>query len=433
MQDSNVKKTPLTSGIDTLYYFAQSGGFYDEFYVSLMDAIEDKKAYFLSLNYTYHDNDIIVPINGIDVVYSGMGRDGFHWFAHEFFRAGFKDSEKSQNMHNIRIQLNAIGIYTLGIKSLIEYINTKFLEKLTMGYFPVTRIDLNTFVQHDFYYLRKEMILSKKKNHSANIGERSSGYRLETYYVGKKPFLLRIYDKHMELNGASQIKRELMHNHFGINGLDIEKPIFNVEFEMHREFLKQYGIDTIEDAISRSEVLFKSACDLVRLIDPDSISEKQHKNGNRKRAKTLSIWQEIKDSYSIKEFMQIDTPLEKIEKITYRYSLEDGEKSIKRVLMRLLMHSNRPTWLYLIDILESVKEDYDIKQSMKSLHKEEKVVRSFEEDLKHYSIEGLDILDEKLSKEMQSIPIKSPYYNELLHKYDQLYNEFVRRNLRPDF
>ncbi len=86
------------------------------------------------------------------------------------------------------------------------------------------------FIQHNFNYLKKEMILSKKKNHSANISERSTGYELETYYVGKKPFLLRIYNKLKELETASEIKRELMHNYFLVNNLDTRKPIFNVEF-----------------------------------------------------------------------------------------------------------------------------------------------------------------------------------------------------------
>ncbi len=147
MPYTHAKKTPQVSGIDALYYFAQSGGLYDQFFENILEQIEERKAYFSSLNYAYADNDIIIPVNGISVMYSGKGRDGFHWFAHEFFRAGFKDSEKSPNIHNIRIQLNAIGIYTLGIKSLIAYINTQFLDQLTMNYFPVTRIDLNTFVK----------------------------------------------------------------------------------------------------------------------------------------------------------------------------------------------------------------------------------------------------------------------------------------------
>ena len=153
MQSSIAEKLLYASGIDALYYFAQSGAFYDRLYEDIINQIEDKKAYFKSINYQYADNDIIVTINGIDVVYSGMGRDGFHWFSHDFFRAGFKDPEKGTNIHNIRIQLNAIGIYTLGLKSLIEYVNTKFLGEYTMKVFPITRIDLNMFIQHDFSYL----------------------------------------------------------------------------------------------------------------------------------------------------------------------------------------------------------------------------------------------------------------------------------------
>ena len=232
--DNQITSTPVVSGIDALQYFAQSGGNYDRFYEELMDQIEDKKAYFKKLNYAYADNDIIVTINEINeinVVYSGMGRDGFHWFYHDFFRVAFKDSEKSPNIQNIRVQVNAVGIYTLGLKSLIEYINKKFLFELTMNIFPITRIDVNMFVQHDFKYLRKEMILSKKKDHHSNIAEHASAYELETYYVGKKPFLLRIYNKRTELKQATQIKRELMHNHFGVNGLDMEQPIFNVVVE----------------------------------------------------------------------------------------------------------------------------------------------------------------------------------------------------------
>ena len=439
MQDSNVKNTPIVSGIDALYYFAQSGAFYDPFYESIIEKIEDKKAYFNSLNYAYADNDIIIQINGIDVTYSGMGRDGFHWFNHDFFRAGFKDSEKASNIHNIRIQLNAVGIYTLGIKSLLEYINTIFLKEITNKHYPITRIDLNMFVQHDFKYLRKEMILSKKKNHSANIGERSSGYELETYYVGKKPFLLRIYNKRKELQTASTLKRELMHNYFGVNGLDLEKPIFNVEFELHREFLKQYGIDTIEDVLERSEILFRQGCDLIRLIDTESITKKQLNSPNRKRADTLPIWEHIKESYKIKEFLQIDTPMEKVEKITQRYTQEDARSSIKRIITRLLIHGNSPTSLYFMEILQHAKADYELRQHMKFLHKnhEEKqeknaetLYEKFVAELRNYSDEGLVSLEEQLSIEMQDTNIKDPKYDPLSHQMIALYDEYEKRKMK---
>lgn len=431
MQDNHVKNIAFASGIDALYYFAQSGAFYDRKYEDIINQIEDRKAYFKSLNYQYADNDIIVNINGIDVVYSGMGRDGFHWFNHDFFRSGFKDPEKAMNIHNIRIQLNAVGIYTLGLKSLIEYVNKKFLGEFTMRVFPVTRIDLNMFIQHDFSYLRKEMILSKKQSHSANIGERSSGYELETYYVGKKPFLLRIYNKHKELTTASQIKREIMHNHFGINGMDLQEPIFNVEFELHREYLKTFGIDTIDDALIRAESLFKSSCDLIKLIDTESISEKQLNSPNRKRADILPIWEYIKENYSILEFMQVDTPLEKIERISFRYSLQDAEKSIKKVMTRLLVHHNEPTLLFFLDVLQKAKAEFELRKSMKNIHEEHKA-QTFEDDLKQYSDEGLWNLDNRLSIEMDGLDMDSPLYDDLSTKYIALTNEMQRRKLIPD-
>lgn len=421
--------TPVVSGIDAFQYFAQSGAFYDRFFLSLMDQIEDKKAYFKKLNYQYTDNDIIVKINDIEVQYSGMGRDGFHWFYHEFFRVAFKDTEKSPNIQNIRIQVNAVGIYTLGLKPLIEYINKVFLKDLTMNIFPITRIDLNMFVQHDFKYLRKEMILSKKKDHHSNIAEHASAYELETYYVGKKPFLLRIYNKRNELKQATQIKRELMINHFGVNGLDMDQPIFNVEFEMHREYLKTFGIDTVDQALQRAETLFKHACDQVRLLDLSTITEDQINTPNRRRADTLPIWKHIKDSYSIKEFMQIDTPLEKIEKITYRYSLEDAEKSIKKIITRLFIHDRQPTLQFFLDVLHKAQDDFELRQCIKNKFEDHQEEMSYENEVKNYSDEGLQNLEASLSREMHSYPKTDPQYQILFEKYLVVCRELDRRNL----
>ncbi len=435
MKKIDNKNTPQVSGIDALYYFAQSGGGYDNYFEDIINQIEDKKQEFSSFNIAYADTDIIVTVNDIDIKYSGMGRDGFLWFNHEFFRIGFKDSEKAQNIHNIRVQLNAIGIYTIGIESLLEYVNEQFLKGalLSERNFLITRIDVNMFIQHNFNYLKKEMILSKKKNHSANIGERSSGYELETYYVGKNPFMLRIYNKLKELESASQIKRELMFNYFGVNGLDTEKPIFNVEFELHREFLKRYGIESVKDALSRAKSLFELGCDLIKLLDISTLTEQQINSSNRKRADTLPIWQYISTHYDNKEFMQITTPLEKIEKISYRYTLEDARKPIKRHINRLLLHGNEPTALYFIALLQDAKEEFDTRLEMKRVHDEEKAKEkskpTFVDELKTYSDYGLKELDRRISIEMNGVMPDDKRYDELLYKYDEIHNELIKREL----
>lgn len=432
MKNVNKLNTPFVSGIDALYYFAQSGGGYDEFYEDIIEQIELKKQEFSILNYAYHDNDIILTINDIDIKLSGMGRDGFIWLNHEFFRIGFKDSEKAQNIHNIRVQLNAIGIYTIGIESLVEYVNEKFLKGALLNerYFPITRIDVNMFVQHNFNYLHKDMILSKKKNHSANITERSSGYELETYYVGKKPFLLRIYNKMKELESGSEIKKELMHNYFLINGLDTRKDIFNVEFEYHREFLKEYGIDTIQDALSRSKSLFEIGCKLIRLLDISTLTSEQIKSSNRKRADTLPVWEYIATNYDNKEFMQITTPLEKIEKLSYRYSLEDARKPIKRQITRLLLHGNAPTLFYFYELLQNSKEDFALREQYKKIQDEyREEIESVKEDFTSYSDEGLMNFEKRLSKEMSGIDIENVEYDSLVDTYNRLHDELIARNL----
>lgn len=424
---------PQVSGIDTLYYFAKSGGYYKEFYTDILNQINIKKQEFESLNYAYQESDIIVKINDIDIKFSGKARDGFLWFNHEFFRIGFKDAEKNKNINDICVQLNAVGIYTLGLSSLIEYVNKVFLDGATLdeNNFPITRIDVNMFIQHSFNYLTKEMIVSKKKNHEKNLGERSSGYELETYYVGKKPFRLRIYNKQIELKGARDTKRELMYNHFGVNGLDINEPIWNVEFEMHREFLKNYGIDTIEDALKRSNSLFKIACELVRLIDISSISDKQLNSKNRRLADTLPIWDYISSVYDNSDFMQVTTPLERVEKITYRYSLEDAKKSIKKVVKRLQIHSGSPTLFFFLEVLQEAEEEFELQQEIENICDEytSSQPTKIREDLSRYSNEGLKKYEKTLSASMNGLSPSADNYNELSILYLDVDSELTRRGL----
>lgn len=434
------KNIAYVCGVDALYFFVQSSAEYEDVYLDILNQIDQQEKAFKALNYPYQDNEIIVVINEIEIRYSGKGRDGFYWFNHEFFRVGFKDPEKNRTIHDIRIQLNAIGIYTIGIQSLIEYITEHFLKDMILKkrYFPITRMDLNMFIQHDFRYLCKEMVVSKKKNHSAKIGECSSGYELETYYVGKNPFMLRIYNKLKELKTASPKKKELMLNYFGVHGLDINEPIFNVEFEMHREFLKEYGIDTIEDALGRAQSLFELGCDLIKLIDINSITQTQLYSNNRRRADILPIWEFIATHYRLDTFMQITTPMNKIEKISYAYSLDDARKPLKRVINRLLMHKHTPTLLFFYELLEQAKEEFNHRMQMQKAHLEftHPVRHSFAGDLKAYSDEGLHKLRNRLDNELYSMDNEamrgSDLYEDIHIKFQEVCAEMKHRGLKRE-
>mgnify|MGYP006900739803 FL=1 len=66
-------------------------------------------------------------------------------------------------------------------------------------------------------------------------------------------------------------KEALMHEYLANQGFDVEAPIFNVEFQMHRPHLKAFGVQTVDDLLLNVNNLFKSAMDEIRLIDTSSI------------------------------------------------------------------------------------------------------------------------------------------------------------------
>lgn len=418
------------SGVDALYYFIETNIFYDEFYQKILSQIQDKKDKFESMNYEYHDNDLVVNILDHELIYTGIGRDGFLYFKYTYFRLGMKESSKNPTMKNIKIQLNAVGIYKVGV----ELINGYLFGSVSTGYHPITRIDLNTFIQYDFSYLTKEMVVSKKKNHSATLVEKMSGYELETYYVGKPPFQVRIYNKRKEMKSkASDMKLDVMNEYFAKHYFEDDKPIFNVEFEIHREFLKEYGIDTVEDALKRAETLFRHACDLIRIVDPTSITESELKSANRNRAKTQRIWSFIKLNYSLEHFLQDQAPLSKIEKSAGRYSLDDGEKSIKRTLMRLFMNDSSPTFSYILGVYQNTKEAYELKKDISFVPEISKKER-FIESLKYYSDHGLEKLLEKLAKESGYLSDdEDTDFTIANDHYDWVYEVMVNRGIAPDF
>ncbi|MGA9045712.1 MAG: hypothetical protein WB308_03480, partial [Sulfuricurvum sp.] len=170
----------------------------------------------------------------------------------------------------------------------------------------------------------------------------------------------------------------------------------------------------------------------IRLLDLSTITEDQINTPNRRRAETLPIWEHIKDSYSIKEFMQVETPLEKIEKITYRYSLEDAEKSIKKVITRLFIHDRQPTFQFFLDVLQRAREDFEMRKLFKNKFEEYKEETSYEDDFKTYSDEGLQNLEASLSKEMHTIPQSDPEHQKLFDRYVEVCRELDRRDLNDD-
>ncbi|XOB62964.1 hypothetical protein ACMC56_03965 [Campylobacterota bacterium DY0563] len=307
-------------GIDSLYFFFESNEEYDNLYLDILDQMEDIKGVFRKKEIQFEKKDIHIKINDITLQYLGR-REGFYFFKesqHELFRIGFKDKKDNRGLNDIRVQLQGNGIYTIGINSIIELLK-RMLDGYITNFIPITRVDINCFIQYDFSFVKKDMFATRKRKYST-INEIGDANSTQTIYIGKEPFKLRLYNKSLELRKSK--KFEIMNEYFLNNDFILEEPIFNIEFQLHRTHLRQYEIQTVEEVLSNVKNLFQNAMDEIRLIDTSSISEANLQN-NKYQAKTNSIWEEIKNDFNIESFLQSTISLERVKR---KLSIYDEKK-----------------------------------------------------------------------------------------------------------
>ena len=434
----NIKKI---FGIDTLYFFFESNENYDELYLEIIDQLEDIKSKFQKRDIEFENKDLTISINDIQLNFLGV-QEGFYWFKdlNEYFRLGFKDRYKNRGLNDIRVQLQGNGIYTFGIKAIIELLKNLLKDYIT-DYIPVTRADLNCFVQYDLSFISKDMFSTRKRKYST-ISEIGNANTIQTLYVGKEPFKLRIYNKSLELKKSK--KFEIMNEYFLNNGFNEEDTIFNVEFQMHRTHLKQYNIDTINDLFCNATQLFQHAMDDIRLLDINSVSKERLEN-NKYQANTHFLWEEIKQEYNLKEFLQLDFPLERLKRKISIYDENKFEYEFIVLIRKALINNLVIDSSYIEELYKKGKESLTKKASISQIKKD--------------YIE-VDIIDEKSNKQLnlrllkdgtliqpvnvQTISILSDY--DLLvyldkasekqhlstkdnHIYQVAYNEAKKRNL----
>lgn len=206
-------------------------------------------------------------------------------------------------LEDIQVQLQASGIYFVGIPRLIAYIDAIFYPLIEESK-PVTRVDLNCFVQHDLGFLDKSMFISRKKKYGNIFKEYGNKASLETLYIGRSPFKLRIYDK------KNSPKKMLMENYFILNDMKLHLPIFNIEFELKRDFLKTYKLLDVTDVLENTETLFIKCTELICLKDIPKDQEDRAKY----EAPIHPLWEHITKHYKITSLKQKQEQLEAIQK-----------------------------------------------------------------------------------------------------------------------
>jgi len=358
----NITELKTISGIDTLYYFCETNKAYERLYAQINESLEEQMELMEIRGIDQYTSELTILIKKEPFTYLGKS-EGYLWFVdmNSIFKIGFKDFNSNTGLHNIRVQLLSNGIYAIGIKELVPHIDELFKKYLT-GYKPITRADLNTFVQLDLSFIDEGMFATRKRD--MDIRKKMHSNIMQTIYVGKKPFLLRIYNKKDEL--ANTHKEKLMRLYFEENGFRYDQPIFNVEFELHRQFMRTYNIDTVDDLLQNAQQLFSECIDAIRLIDESTLRQT---TTNRYRAQTHPIWVKLKENYSLMHFNQSETLLEKLKRKHYNYELETFEKDFKAIIKRAIMYSLPVTIKLLEKYYKEMKDEMRMHHDRDGKHK----------------------------------------------------------------
>ncbi len=293
----------IVCGVDTLYFYIETISEYAELYSYIEEELYKKLAFFTDNKIKYENRDIALQIGEYSFEYLGSSK-GFLYFIeiNDYFRIGFKHPDKQENLHNIKIELQSKAIYTLGIPAILENIKNSILGRSAKGY-HISRADINCFVNYDFSNFSSDDFVTRKRKWRNIKEERGASTKVQTIYVGNAPLKLRIYDKKAELKKDE--KKELyMFQYFLLHNFNLQEPIWNVEFQIHRAEFKLYNILTLQDFLESIETLFKTFAKDIRLAYVYRLSDNDIKNGHKNRAKTVEVWEYIHRNFLISEFQQ---------------------------------------------------------------------------------------------------------------------------------
>lgn len=419
-KNNEFDSTPKTiSGIDSLYYFYESNANYDDLFLDIIDRYEDTKGRFEKRNISYVNKDIQISIKNQAFFFNGRDM-GFYWFTHidNFFTIGFKDYKTNRGLNDIQVQFNAFGIYTLGISNLIRYVD-ELLSGYITGYKPVTRVDLNIFIQSDLSWINKSMFITRKRKFSSIFREEANKHKLETLYIGRKPFLMRLYDKALELKKSK--KSEMMNNHFAINGFDVQESIYNLEFELHRDTLKEFKIDTVDDLLNVAQTIFQYCLNFYRLVDLNSIVDNTVDGKNRHRAKTHKLWEHLYNSYKLDNLLSIDAPLERIKRKSYIYTVDKAIKEHIDLAKKAYIHNVVIDEQFYNEVLKEFKDG--IKPRYAKLPEEEAVSQK---QIKDMTILELQDYLLEIEKDMEDEDLD---LGVLIQRHKIIYQELVSRGM----
>jgi hypothetical protein len=196
-----------------------------------------------------------------------------------------KQSRPDGRTPNVYISLNSELLWATGVDGAIDRAR-EVLQSLggTLSDVLISRCDPCVDVVIDggltYEFLKAHRVPGNRKE---NAIEKSG--RLETYYNGAKEgdTQLRIYDKRLEV-----IQSEKKLWFFDLWGVGVDADVWRFEFQLRREALKRYGINSDEDLAEKLPGVWRD-------LTTEWFSLRNQDDSNTTRRSTYEQWKKIQD------------------------------------------------------------------------------------------------------------------------------------------
>ena len=270
----------------------------------------------------------------------------------------FKNLNRKDGLESIYIEISSALLQLFTIEEchsiFVDKINSYGLKVVDT---KISRVDLNSYVYGFNFDWITDSYFSTNAKHTNEI---KSNRVLETFYLGSRgqnAVFLRIYNKWKELKESEHLndftrifKKDIIKAKFKMKDTVIEEdiPLWNIEYEIRREKLKSYKINTIEDLVLKANSLFLDLSTKNRLL----VKKTQKGDTNRSKIKTHPIWDYMTHNYNLNNQEKIEMNM-----IPQKKYIKDEIYMINRINETIEECKNIPSKRFFIELMEKTKSD----------------------------------------------------------------------------
>lgn len=262
---------------------------YEKRNMELFSFLEEKKQEAASAAREFENKEVTIKVGFIEFKILGNGKQGYSFILHndllEINLARFRS--KMESFYPVRIRWKSEYLWSCGLKNSWQIVEEWIKE--TLGEIidcKISRVDpcchVDTF-KLELYnmgnfkgsYRNQNIHLQDRKVSSMNFGSRNS------------PIYLRIYDKVLEIKVTRN--KTWFYEIWKLFNLN-ENNVWNVEFELHREFLREKEINNFTQ-------LYECLQTLWRYLTKKWIVMIKNNNIRTDRCETEDVWIEIQKAF----------------------------------------------------------------------------------------------------------------------------------------